>query len=602
MKVLTNALVLYLILSTPLDMLAQQAAQKETESGAQKAEQPKDAQSAWREVAHQMLGAIIQETDKIEDFGERVRLKARAAGLLWKLNEPQARTQFLQLLTAITQHQPQGKTARETSELQNELRHDVIQEVMRHDRQFAEELANFQAEKAKPTDSEQTDKSRHDPKATIKERTARANRLANLAADTLSQDPERALKLAEESVAEGIVSLPLLNILIPLKMSLGATRTSPLFERVLALLLQEPYITTFELQVLVVYAFPDLQLRTLPNASDAVPALTPPMMQPLFDLALKVFAGTLERIERAPSSSGQRQQLAMHASFLARQLQPKLERFGTVEAVVTLTSLAEQLSKLLSQEQRQMVEANANPQANVANLLSMAEREKDPNRRDAYYAQAAISAYGTGDYHNALKLAERIENREVRQQVQQQTKQLLVQVLADRGDVEAAAQLARELDQPAQRAWGLFWVARAVAKKKDEQPRAIPLLVEAQQQAMKLDDSVEKGQVFLWITDVHLEIGSPRSFEMLSQAVKSINGAFDEKGNPRFLMASVYGQVKPATPSNVRATAVFQFEALFQKLARQDFPRTMGIALEFRRLELRLLAQLAACRAVLVAE
>lgn len=436
----------------------------------------------------------------------------------------------------------------------------------------------------------------------IKERTARANRLANLAADTLSQEPERALKLAEESLAEGIVSLPLLNILIPLKISLGATRTSPLFERALALLLQEPYITTFELQALAVYAFPDLQPGTLPNESLAIPALTPPMMQPFFDLALKVFARTLERIERAPSSSERRQQLAMHAYFLARQLQSKFERFGTVEAVVMLTSFADQLSKLLSQEQRQMVEANANPQANVANLLSMAEREKDPNRRDAYYAQAAISAYGTGDYHNALKLAERIENREVRQQVQQQIKQLLVQVLADRGDVEAAAQLARELDRPAQRAWGLFWVARAVAKKKEEQPRAILLLVEAQQQAMKLDDSVEKGQIFLWITDVHQQIGSPRSFEVLSQAVKSINGAFDEKGTPRFLMASVYGQVKPASPSNVRAATVFQFESLFQKLARQDFPRTVGIALEFRRLELRLLAQLAACRAVLVAE
>lgn len=67
-------------------------------------------------------------------------------------------------------------------------------------------------------------------------------------------------------------------------------------------------------------------------------------------------------------------------------------------------------------------------------------------------------------------------------------------------------------------------------------------------------------------------------------------------------MTSVYGQVKPATPSSIRATDVFKFEALFRKLAGEDLIRTVDIALEFRRLELRLLAQLAACQAVLASD
>lgn len=473
---------------------------------------------------------------------------------------------------------------------------------MRHDRRFAEELVKSQAEKAKGTEGHETEKSRSDPDASLRERTGRANRLANLAASILRENPEQALKLAEESLAEGVVSVPLLTILIPLKISLGAARTNPLFERVLALLLPNAYVTTLELQGLAIYIFPDLQLGSLPSESLAIPVVPQPLIHRFFDLALRTFTRTLDQIERAPSSSERRQQLSMHAYFLTRQLQPKFERHGTAETVVTINSLADRLSRQLTQEQRLMVEANANPQANVGKILDLAKQETEPSRRDAYYAQAAMSAYGSGDYHNALKIAERIENRDLRQQLEQQIKQLLVQIFADRGEIDAAARLARELEPLSQRAWGLFWVARALAKKQDDKPRAWPLLVEAEQTAMKLDESVEKAQTLLWIIEVHLQIGSSRSFELLSHVVKSINGAFDDKGNPRFLMTSPTSPNRSGMMSRAQATDVFQFEPLFQKLARQDFLRTVAMALGLSRPELRLAAQLAACQAVLETE
>jgi hypothetical protein len=602
-KVLTNIILLSLTLSAPLEMLAQPDTQKETEPRAPKTELPSgdNGQTTQHELAQQMLNAIVPEIDKIEDFRERVRLKTRAAGLLWKEDVSRAQLQFRQILASIEQHQPEGKTPQQIGWLREQLRREVLQEAMRHDRQFADELAKSTAQKIKETDREESEKPAADPKASLKERADRADRLAALALQTFSEDPERALKLAEESLAEGVMSPQLFNLIIPLRMSLGAARTNSFLERVLPLLLQNPYLTTLQLQALAVYIFPDLQLGTLPSESLATPVIAAPLIQQFFDLALMVLTRTARQLDSMPPSASaeQRQQLSMHAYFLARQLQPKFEQYGTPEAMVALNSLGDQLGKHLAQEQRQMVEANANPQANVGKILDLAKQETEPSRRDAYYAQAAMSAYGSGDYHNALKIAERIENRELRQQVEQQIKQLLVQIFADRGEFDAAARYARELEQPAQRAWGLNWVARACTKK-DDRLRALPLLVEAEQTAMKLDDSVEKAQIMLWITETHVQIESSRSFELLNQAVKNINGAFDEKGTPRLSMASVYGQNKPATPSSVRATDVFKFEALFQKLAREDFTRTIGIALGLSRPELRLAAQLAACQAVLV--
>ncbi len=598
---LINALLLSLILNAPLGVLAQEKAPKQTEPDAPEISEPSEEdQTAQRELALQTLNAIIPEIDKIKDFRERVRLKARAAGLLWNEREAQARLQFQQLLRSIAQYQLEGEESNVVKWRRNQLRQEVIQEAMRYDREFAEELAKWRAEKDEETDREEAETPPADPKADLKERAARADRLVALALQTFSENPERALKLADESLAEGVVSPQLLNLLIPLKMSLGANRTNPLFERVLTLLLQNPYLTTFQLQILAVYIFPDLQLGNLPSEKLAVPVVAASQIHQFFDLMLRILKRTARWLEQMSSSmpAETREQLSQHAYFLARQVQPKLERYGTPDAVVALNALIDQLGRPLTQEQRQMIEANANPRANIAKILDLAKQETEPSRRDAYYAQAAMSAYGSGDYHNALKIAERIEDREQRQHLVQQIKQLLVQVFTERGEFNAAARYARELEPLSQRAWGLNWVARALAKKEDRL-RAVPLLVEAEHTARKLGDSVEKAQVMLWITETHVQLESLRAFELLSHAVKSINRAFDEKGRPRFSLASPVGSVRPSARRKIQATNLFRFEPLFPKLAREDFTRVIGIAQELDRPELRLTAQLIACRAIL---
>jgi hypothetical protein len=600
-RLLLGILVMSLAPNAPLDVFAQQGTQKESKPSAPKAEQPQTEEErvAWKELAMQTLGTIIPEIDKVEEIHDRIRLKVRATGLLWKQDEPLARLRFRQILASIDQHQPEGKTPQEIGWLKDQLRQTVIQEVLRHDRPFADELAKSQAEKVEETKRDETGKPASDPGASLKERADRADRLATLAMQTFSEDPERALKLAEDSLAEGVVSPQLFTLLIQSRMSLGATRANPLFERIMPLLLQNPYLSAPQLQLVAIYIFPDLQLGNMPSESTTAPVVASPLIQAFFDLALGVLTRATRLIENTPPSARteQWQQMSMHAYFLTRQLQPKFEQYGTTDAVATLSSLVNQLSKHLTQEQRQMVEANANPQANVGNVLNLAEREQEPNRRDAYFAQAAMSAYGSGDYINALKIAERIINPEVRQQIQDQIKQLLVQVLAGREEFDAAAKYARELHQPFQRAWGLFWVARALAKKEDLL-RCIPLLSEAEQTTTKLDDSVEKAQLMLWITEVYVQIESLRSFELLSQTVKSINGAYDKEGLPKFTLNLPGGQNRPPARKGP-VTEGWNIEPLFQKLARKEFPRALSITLEFSRLEFRLLAQLAVCQAVL---
>lgn len=595
---LIGVLAFCVAVNSSLIMSAQQEKQKETN-----VEQPesRDERSVWREQALQTLNAIIQDVDKVEDFRERVRLKARAAGLLCKQDEVGARRQFRVLLASIVQYQPQGKPPEEIAWLQTQLQQEVIEEAMHCDPQFADELAKSVAEKPKVAEQEDRQKATPDPQADLRMRSDRAERWARLALQALAEDPERAAKLAERSLDEGLVARSLFNLFIPLRMSLGAERINPLFERALTYLLKNPSLSTFQLQLLAVYIFPDLQIGNLPSETPVIPVMAPPGIQQFLSLALKVLANTASWLEQQTTSGSteQRQQWSAHAYFLSRQLQAKFEHYGTSEAVASLNLLVDQLGKRLSTDVRLTVEANVNPQANVGSLLDLAKVEKDPTRRDGYYAQAAMSAYSSGDYHNALRITEKIENSEARRAVEQQIKRVLVSVFVERGQFDDAIKYAREFESPAERAVMLNLVARALAKKKDEHLRAEPLLFEAEQTAVKADDSVEKAQALLWITETCAQVGSARAFAVLSQAVKSINSAFDEKGNPKPSTVQPVGQRQNSARQQVRATDLFKLDALFRQLAQRDFMTTTNIAQGLSQLELRLAAQLAACQGIL---
>jgi hypothetical protein len=600
-KVLISLLLLPLGLASPPVNLARQDKQKETKpEAAKKGEsEGRDERSAWREQALQALTSIIEEADKVEDFRDRVRLKARAAGLLCKQNEPGTRRQFRILLVSISHYHPQGKTSEEAHWLQTQLRQEVIQEAMRCDPQFADELARSVVEKPEDADQEDKQRAAADPQVELKERSERAERWASLALQAFPEDPERAVKLAEKSLDEAVVVPSLLNLFIPLRMSLGAERSNPLFERALTYLVRNPSLSTFQLQLLAVYIFPDLQLGRLPSETPVAPVVAPRVIHQFLNLALSVLAHTTSWLEQqGASGSSEQQQVSAHAYFLSQQLRAKFEEFGTAEAVVSLNALADQLGKNLSAGDRRMVEANANPQASVGSLLNLAKAEKDPRHRDAYYAQAAISAYSSGDYNGAVRITEKIENLEVRRTVEQQIKRVLVSALVERGQFDDAIKYAREFESPAERAVMLNLVARALAKKEDGRTRAEPLLIEAEQAAVKADDSVEKAQALLWITETYGQIESARAYAALSQAVKSINNAFDEKGNPKFLTVLPAGQRQNFARQQVRATDLFRLDSLFQQLAQRDFMTTTSIAQGLKRLELRLAAQLAACRGV----
>ena len=591
-----------LILSLMLGA-AKQSPRKETAPENQQSVSGAEESSGQREQALQTLRGLIPMIEDVEDIRDRVRLKARAAGLLWSHDHPQARLQLQQLLATIDEYPFEGKKDEDAKMMKEQLRREVILEVTRYDRQFAEELAH----RASQGSEEATSQPEKHPtthaatgpdqqRAIERERYQRAIRLAALAHQSMPDDPERALKLAEESMAEGIVTFQIFPLLIPLKRALGTDRVNPLFERTLALLLEHPRLTTRELQLLAVYIFPDLQLGNMPGSSEVTPAVSLPLIRRFLELTLMTFTRTQQHL--ALVSKERRQRLVMHAYFLTQQLRPKFEQYGSPEAITALISISDQLAALLTEEQRRVIEANAQPQANVAKMLELAERATDSKKRDAYRAQAAMSAYASGDYVNALNIAKRIENREMRTQVEQQIKKLLTQVFAERGEFDAALKYARELSDPAERASMLNMVAR-IWVQKEKGAFVMPILVEAEQIVAELPDSVEKARVMLWITKTHILGESGRAFQALAKAVESINRAFDEKGRPKYRRRSRSRRAGRSNEFIPRVTDLFRLEPIFRRLGRQDFGRTVTIALELKWQALRLLAELAACEGAL---
>ncbi|RMG55272.1 MAG: hypothetical protein D6723_03075 [Acidobacteria bacterium] len=583
---------------------ARRSLQKETPPENQQSVSGAEESSGQREQVLQTLRGLIPMIEEVEDIRDRVRLKARAAGLLWSSDRPQARFQFRRLLSAIDEYPFEGKKSEDAAAMREQLRREVILEVTRYDRQFAEELAHRASRESEESKS-QPEKHRTtgvatgpDQQRTIeRERYQRAIRLAALAHQSMSDDPERALKLAEESMAEGIVTFQIFPLLIPLKRALGTDRVNPLFERTLTLLLEHPRLTTQELQLLAIYIFPDLQLGNMPGPGEVAPVVSLPLIRQFLELALRTFTRTQQQL--AIASKERRQRLVMHAYFLTQQLRPKFEQYGSPEAITALMSISDQLATLLTEEQRQVIEANAQPQANVAKMLELAERATDPGRRDAYRAQAAMSAYASGDYVNALNIAKRIEDREMRTRVEQQIKKLLTQVFAERGEFDAALKYAREVSDPVERASMLNMVAR-IWVQKEKGAFVMPILVEAEQIVAELPDSVEKAMVMLWITETHIAGESERAFSVLAKAVESINRAFDEKGRPKYRRPLESGRAGRSNEILPRMTDMFRLEPIFRQLGRRDFDRTVAIALELNRRALRLQAELAACEGALM--
>jgi hypothetical protein len=555
------------------------------------------AKADEKEQALQIINSVIWESDKIEDIKDQVYIKGRAAGLLWNENREKAQAEFLKVAEIIEGFTSDKFTAEQIKWMRDRLWQELIQEAFRHDRNLAERLQGLKASKEKER-NQQRGEANDSMIDILKERAARADVLAQMAMEALQQhNPRQACSLLKESLATGIASPAIANLLVPLKNSLGRSQVDPLFEQYLLLLTQRPTLPVSLFSPLMVYIFPDLQAGAGKKAAAEVEA-APHIVQEFFALLLATLSQLSKRLESSEVSAQSIQMVSTQAYALALWIQPKIAQYAP-DKLEQFASIIEQIGQKLPSQQRQHVQISigSRSDADITDMIRLAEKEMLESRRNIYYARAAQLALASGNYKVALELVDKINDVDLRRKLEQEVSFAIVSVYIQEGSFEDAISTAQRLDA-SPRASALALIARAIAAK-GELLRAKSLLAIAEQAALRLDDSIEKVLKLTEICSAYLTIEPEQAFNLLSAIVISANKSFDNDGKAVRMSAAEPDSKIKLPDADVAVSRLVYFDEIFESLAARDYLRAATLAQMLARAELRLSAQLAVCRGII---
>ena len=148
------------------------------------------------------------------------------------------------------------------------------------------------------------------------------------------------------------------------------------------------------------------------------------------------------------------------------------------------------------------------------------------------------------------------------------------------------------------RALLLAKVTRALLDKQNI-PRASEVLSEAEKTIGKGKDGMEKAQALLLITEVKIRLDPTQGFESMEATVKAFNEA-DAAPAPKADAAPGIGSMMKTMLAGMFRLGSPDFGPSFSLLAATDFNRAIQLAQKLTRKDGAVLAQLAACRGVLV--
>ena len=158
----------------------------------------------------------------------------------------------------------------------------------------------------------------------------------------------------------------------------------------------------------------------------------------------------------------------------------------------------------------------------IKDLLEKAEKTSDPARRDLLHQEAALEAGRIGDLGRALEIAEKISDKDFRQQVKDWIYFNAATRALNEQELEKARNYAIEIKAPDQCAYLFCVMARAALKAKDK-GRASDFLTEAEQRAEKADNSPEKVRALMSIANLFASFDLPRALESMAIAVRVAN-------------------------------------------------------------------------------
>lgn len=528
------------------------------------------------------LFGVVNELKSESDKSAAALLQSEVADVLWRFDEPAARSIFRQAFDTLRQVSPnnsssidpkaKGESRRWTSAIKT-----ILKRYGSHDRKSAEAwLKEFESEiKAERTTSGNSGRISK----------AQAELLAEMALGLVSRDPKEAQRIGLLVLtAEGEVPWAFYRLLMALR-DTDKTLSDVLLRQAFMEMRTKGFNYDSVLVPLTNYAF-------FSNGSpvpDVLPADVRLVVQYLVDAASAQAARWRSGLSIAAEEQTSRQDFVI---FLTSRAMP-IVALNSPDKLALLQSNVGELTQGMSAGERQQAEMAASlssqnsgslagNDSDIESRIHRAEQEKNGSTRNLLLRNLVLWLMRT-DPEQALEVAEKIDDAEVRAQTEDDVYLALMQKAFRGRSYEEARKLALKMNDAAMRAKWLAEIASQVSSRSKDHTEAADLLSQAYSIAAKSDNTPAKLEVLLLIAKEFVRFDQDRGFDILSDAVDTANRLEKVQSKPNHPSGSFIKVISitvvdgKEVSSNDRATVDSLDFNQISAFAERDYLRTSAL-------------------------
>ena len=499
-------------------ILAQQPKKKTEQSPAV------DTKLAQQQELIGRLVSIANELKGEADKSAAALLQSEVADVLWRFDEPSARSIFRLAFDNVRQEITNNSSSSEATSAKDSLtqsrrRTSAIRVILKryglHDRKGADAwLQEFENDvKAKQTAS--NNNFRMSPE--------QAELLTDIAVGMLLQNPKEAQRLGLLSLSAVRIPSGFGRLLMGLR-DRDKALSDILFRQALLSLRSNGFPYDQALISLTNYEF----FSDGGRFPDVSPADVAVIVQYFIDAAgaqaARSQSGTIRTSEEQSS-------LGSFYSFLTNRAS-RIVALNAPDKSAFLQSNIGDMAQALTVDQRRQAEMLASVsqpnssdqlgnEADTESRIHRAEQEKDVTKRSFLLRSVALQLM-RNEPERALEVAKKIDDQELRAQTEDDVYLVLMRNTFRSADAEAKS-LARKFNDLSRRARWLAQIAGSLSARSKDNTEAAELLSEAHSIAAKTENTPAKIEVLLLIAREFLRIDQERGFEVLSEAVGTTN-------------------------------------------------------------------------------
>ncbi|MDW8240029.1 MAG: hypothetical protein RMM98_10465 [Acidobacteriota bacterium] len=572
MRMLTQVTIWYVVSVISVNGLVSPASVRSaepTESSDRLTQRADERQRALSTVAY-----IAELVPTVPQVAKQVIGYSLIGEILWRYDRDRARHYFrhaFAIIDKLTVNDPatagnQQARVEQEREQKHQLRLEVLRRVAPLDRDLERELI------------EQINATQSNASADL----STASELIELATMLVEHDPEQAAQLATDSLRQGVAS-DFGTFLNHLRQS-NPDSASQLFDQALRVSFENQHSGVEGLLSLLEFAFP-------PGSEDQPPAastINPEQASQLLDVLASRLTQRDSSEDIVYNHQGRSASSATDHATIIQQSLPLFERYAP-EHVPALENVSHARSAQPVAQRSTSSEETASHDRSVdrlTNLFDHAPAVSHGQTRDQQLARAAITAAHHRDAEKAYQMLSRIRDRVIYQHAADTINaELALQAIAADDFIRTRHYIA-QISQLKRRV-AVALLAMQKLSNQGQSGAALFWLEELYQQATQSSEQRDLWQTLFPLTFAALRLESSRAFDIVQFTVTVLNRA-DPPTSP-----------SPASGLEQSSLQQYVMDA-FDALGDVDMDRALYLAMQLNAVELRMLAQLAVCRRVLV--